>query len=143
MADVRRNPGNLGAWTAYTPTWTGNTTNPTIGTGSIVGAFAQIGKVVNFRILLTMGSSTTYGSGFYSFGVPVPALSGAAGSYSTVGSVVALDNSSTLIYEANPCLLTTTAVILRYQTGGLFSNLAPVTFAVSDIIAINGTYQAA
>ena len=143
MADVRRNPGNLGAWTAYTPTWTGNTTNPAIGNGTIVGAFAQIGKVVNFRILVTMGSTTTYGTGYYSFGLPTAALSGATGSYSTVGSVVALDNSSTLIYEANPCLLTTTTVILRYQTGGLFSNVAPVTFATSDVISIRGTYQAA
>ena len=143
VADLASAVGNFGAWTAYTPTWTGNTTNPALGNGTIVGAYAQIGKVVNFRILLTMGSTTTFGTGFYSFGVPVTAAAGATGSYTTVGSVVALDNSTTLIYEANPCLLTTTTVILRYQTGGLFSNVAPVTFATSDIITIQGTYQAA
>jgi len=143
VADLASAVGNFGAWTAYTPTWTANTTNPVLGNGTIVGAYAQIGKVVNFRIVLTMGSTTTFGSGFYSFGVPVTSAAGATGAYSTIGSVVAFDTSANLMYEAQPILFSTTTVILRYQNSGLFTNTAPTTFANTDIITIQGTYQAA
>jgi hypothetical protein len=143
--DLASSVGNFGAWTAYTPTWTGNTTNPAIGNGTIVGAYQKTGRTVSFRILLTAGSTTTFGTGFYSFGLPtgITAAAGATGSYTPIGQVVAVDNSTTLIYEATACLLTASAFIIRYQTGGLVTNIAPVTFATSDIIAINGTYEAA
>jgi len=140
MANITR---AFGAWNSFTTSWTAATTNPAIGNGTIASSYSQIGKIVNFRIVLTAGSTTTFGTGFYGFTVPVTAAAAAAGSYTTIGNTLALDFSSTLVYEATTCLATTTSLIVRYQTAGLLAPTAPVTFAVSDIIVINGTYQAA
>ncbi|WP_330349565.1 hypothetical protein [Streptomyces sp. NBC_00582] len=63
------------AWTTYTPTWTAATTNPVLNNGTINGRYMKIGRTTLVAFRLTMGSSTTYGSGAYSFGVPSAAAS--------------------------------------------------------------------
>ena len=57
-------------WTSYTPTWTAATTNPTLGNGTLSGAWMSAGQSVMFRVTLTFGSTTTVGSGAYSFTLP-------------------------------------------------------------------------
>lgn len=63
-------PGdNGGAWTAFTPTWAGAVTNPTIGNGSITAAHKRIGtKLCVFRIVFAFGSTTNGGTGAYTIG---------------------------------------------------------------------------
>src|SRR5579864_7885838 len=61
----------MGAWASYTPSWTGSSTNPSLGNGSLTGRYTQIGKVVLFSVVLTAGSTTTYGSGFWTFTLPI------------------------------------------------------------------------
>ena len=56
-----------GAWTSYTPAWTGAGSNPSLGDGTIQAAYKRIGSTVHFRIWVTCGSTTTYGSGAWSF----------------------------------------------------------------------------
>lgn len=60
-----------GDWTAYTPVLTASTTNPSIGNGSITGAYSQVGKTVNFSIDLRIGSTTTRGVGRWYLSLPV------------------------------------------------------------------------
>ena len=60
----------VGKWQSYTPIWTAVTTNPSIGNGTLVGRYTQIGKTCILVIGLTMGSTTTYGSGNWSFSLP-------------------------------------------------------------------------
>ncbi|MFI9153776.1 hypothetical protein [Streptomyces sp. NPDC053367] len=67
----------LGAWNAYTPVWTADTTAPSIGNGTLTGKYAVVGKVCHFSTLVAFGTTTTYGSGNYSFSLPVTA--GASG----------------------------------------------------------------
>ncbi|MFJ9020811.1 hypothetical protein ACIRPU_12625 [Streptomyces sp. NPDC102259] len=62
-------------WTTYTPTWTASS-NPAIGNGSLTGRYIKIGRRCLVSIKLTMGSTTTYGSGGYSFGLPFTAAAG-------------------------------------------------------------------
>ncbi|MFC7217087.1 hypothetical protein ACFQLX_02700 [Streptomyces polyrhachis] len=62
-----------GVWTAYTPTWTAATTNPTLGDGTLQGRYALVGNTCHFQLVLAMGSTTAFGSGAYTFGLPVPA----------------------------------------------------------------------
>jgi hypothetical protein len=57
------------AWTTYTPTWTA-TSNPAIGNGTITGRYLKVGRRCIAVVKLTMGGTTTYGSGGYSFGLP-------------------------------------------------------------------------
>jgi hypothetical protein len=140
MADVTR---AFGAWNSFTTTWGSGGTAPAIGNGTIASSYSQIGKTVSFRIVLTAGSTTTFGTSYYTFTVPVTAASGATGSYTPIGNAFASDTSASLYYAATTILANTTQVFARYQTSGLFGQLTPVTFANTDIIAIQGTYQAA
>ncbi|MGW9437927.1 hypothetical protein [Streptomyces sp. NPDC055607] len=80
----------LAAWVTYTPVWTAATTNPVLGNGSIIGRHKKLGRLVNYQIDLTMGSTTTYGSGAWSITLPFPA---AASSGSRVGTAQALGGS--------------------------------------------------
>lgn len=65
--------GIQSAWTAYTPTWTGATGNPALGNGTLACAFTRVGKNVAFRIQITMGSTTTYGTGQWRITLPAVA----------------------------------------------------------------------
>ncbi|MFE9738805.1 hypothetical protein [Streptomyces sp. NPDC006477] len=79
----------LAAWVTYTPVWTASV-NPSLGNGSIVGRSKKIGRLVNFQIDLTMGTTTTYGTGAWSITLPFQA---AASSGSRVGNAQALGGS--------------------------------------------------
>jgi len=63
------------AWTSYTPTWKASLTEPSLGNGTLVGAYQKIGKTCFFGILLKVGSTTTGGTGGYSFALPATAVS--------------------------------------------------------------------
>ncbi|MFG2589044.1 hypothetical protein [Streptomyces sp. NPDC048438] len=62
------------AWTVYTPTWTAST-DPVLGNGTLTGRYLKIGRTVQVSVLLTCGSTTTYGSGAWNFGLPFAAVS--------------------------------------------------------------------
>lgn len=64
------------AWTAYTPSWTGATTNPVVGNGTLVGRYMKVGRTCHVQIDLTCGSTTTYGSGAWSMSLPATAAAG-------------------------------------------------------------------
>jgi hypothetical protein len=59
-----------GAWTSYTPVWTGATTNPNVGNGTLTGRYSRYGRDVRFHINLTCGSTTTFGAGGYNWTLP-------------------------------------------------------------------------
>lgn len=51
-------------WDTYTPSWTASGTNPSLGNGSLTGRFFQMGKtIVSWSVNLTIGSTTTFGTG--------------------------------------------------------------------------------
>jgi hypothetical protein len=59
-----------GIWTPYTPTWTA-TSDPAIGNGTIDAAYILIEKLLQIRIAIVMGSTTTYGSGNWNLSLPL------------------------------------------------------------------------
>ena len=71
----------------YTPTWSSSGTLPVLGNGSITAKYHQAGNLVAVAINLTMGSSTTYGTGYWRFSLPV--ISNAA--FHWLGSGIATD----------------------------------------------------
>lgn len=142
---------NSGAWTTYTPAWTATTgTNPTIGNGTITGAYYRTGRMINVFVRLVWGSTSVAGNGGGSenwlFGLPVvPAASwdgyrvfnadfsdvstaqhwGGSGVVDTggsgrIGSLVATDHTTTAIWDS----------------------AAPVSVATGDILMIWGFYEA-
>jgi hypothetical protein len=56
--------------TAITPLWVSSGTSPSVGNGTLTGEYYQLGKMVWINIVLTLGSTSTIGTGNYTFSVP-------------------------------------------------------------------------
>jgi len=136
------------AWTAYGSgsSWTGSGTNPAIGNGTWAGFYVQAGKLTLFRVVITMGSTTTYGSGTYSIALPFTAA--------TVGRLLitggARDNSASDDFPIFGIIASaaTTASLRTLPTtaGNALANMTPTvpfTLANLDSITLDGVYEAA
>lgn len=133
-------PLGWGAWTAYTPTWSTSGTQPAIGNGTLAGAYTQIGKTVLFRISLTAGSTTTFGTNPWLFSMPVTALGGTYG----VGSARLVDLSTGNQYGRYVSQQSTAAVFMLGEAASSFvTATVPFTWANTDILTLTGNYQAA
>lgn len=60
----------VGVWTDYAITWTASTTNPAIGNGTLTGRYRLVGQSCLVRITVVTGTTTTYGSGSYTWSLP-------------------------------------------------------------------------
>lgn len=133
-----------GVWTDYVPTWDGSTTDPVINNGVLTGSWirsAQSG-LVHFRIRITAGSTTTFGSGFYTFGLPpTPAFEPASMVYFTAYGI-AVDSSG-----ASRIPVTADAFgggfVLATSSGSVLSPTVPFTWANADWLIVNGFYEPA
>jgi hypothetical protein len=76
--------------TDYTPTWTSTGTQPAIGNGTVVGSYFQVGCMVWFYLKITLGGTSTVGTGNYLFSLPVAP----GGANTQVGSGAAVDGTS-------------------------------------------------
>ena len=149
-AHVRDNFKTLAdPWVTYTPAWTSTGTAPAIGNGTIVGASITTGpKTIDFRILITMGSTTTYGTGSYRFSLPVTAATLGTGSGMNIAGH--LTDTGTAVWGVQSCRFVTTSTIeLLAPTATADARLAvvaqtvPFTWANTDILFISGRYEAA
>jgi hypothetical protein len=99
---------NGGELLTYTPTWASAATQPSLGNGTITGHYMKIGNLYIVKIKLTMGSTTTYGSGAYQFSLPSSALhvmfgqtrAGDTGTASTYGIVRVVANNAFVFTNA-------------------------------------------
>ena len=69
LADFR-STASWAPWEQYVPSWYGSISNPSLGNGTIYGAFRRLGSVGHLRGVITMGSTTTYGSGEWNITMP-------------------------------------------------------------------------
>lgn len=132
--------GIQAAWTAYTPTLTGSTTNPT-GQSYSGSAYIRDGKTVHCRALITLAATT--GSGAYAIAGPVTAN----GVEQTIRGIIT--DQGTGWYET----------AMRFNGAGTWSLLTPattagaimrpvaatvpMTFAVNDQINVEGSFESA
>lgn len=143
-AQIRDFANAFGAWGSYTPTW-GATSAPAIGNGSITGAYAQIQKTVHFRLGVTFGTTTTFGSGNYTLTIPTTAASGLS-FWSFLG--YALQTSTyQLTLDVNGGS-STAALNYQSSTAGVktrVSPTAPVTWTATagNGFSFHGEYEAA
>lgn len=132
------------AWTSYTPTWTAVTTNPVIGNGTITGAYNKIGRLVTGYITVTMGGTTTYGSGQYNLSLP---LTISTTNFGFIGIVQILDSSdSNALYTANigyDGYMSIGNPSVAYAKHVGFSSTVPITLASGDSIRVNFAYESA
>lgn len=138
--------GIQAAWSIYTPSWTASTSNPTLGNGTIVGHYLQVGKHIDFWIKLTLGSTTTVGSGLYQITVPIAPFA----THPLHFDIFYTDASAGTFYRGVTFLPSGSRVTMAYDNstagGALLSltNTTPVVPAVGDTYEISAaTYEAA
>lgn len=115
-------------------TWTA-TVNPTIGNGSISNNVDVIDGVVYNNVTLTAGSTTTFGTGEWSFGLPYTARSAA------VGSAWILDNG-TAYYIGVVKIESGVATAQVFINGGgaAVGSTSPITWANGDRLIFSIAY---
>lgn len=129
--------------TTFVPTWTG-TINPVLGNGALTTRWSQVGKMVDFWMGLTMGSTTTYGTGLWSFSLPVAAR---AGGQQIMPVLLA---SAGAVIPAYAFLIVGTAFfnILTQDNAPATVNCAyaglnvPNVWAATDFVVVQGRYEA-
>jgi hypothetical protein len=131
-------PTDTDAWLTYTPAWTASGTAPVLGNGSLVGAYGKVGRNINFRAYLTIGSTTTFGTGSYFLSLPIACVFGGT---TPVGNATIVDVSAGTRFGRRGVLQTTTTCTFESEAGVVTSNLAPMTWATGDILAWSGTYE--
>lgn len=134
-------------WTTYAPTWASSGgTQPAVGNGSLTGAYMRAGKLLSFRITLSMGTTTTYGTGTYQFTMPAAPL---AHRWAIEG-FARDDSASGALFPVRAFWDSTNNVaILRTWPTTAGAALVPVTatvpfaFANLDSISLSGTLELA
>lgn len=133
------------AWTSYTPTWTGGSSNPALGNGTLVGRYVRIGRMITAIITLTSGSTTTYGSGTLSFALPFTA---ASNGITVIGNAYLLQGATRYggnyvlspgVALAAPSFPTSTSV----STQSLWTGTVPIALTTGAQCRIAITYEAA
>jgi len=132
----------VGAWQSYTVSWTAATTNPSIGNGTLAGRYVQIGKTVIGVIKLVMGSTTTYGSGAWSFSLPKTSAN-QGGRY---GGQWMAEDVGTKVYTGTLFILgnaSTVSIFVRDEAASYLSNTTPHTWVSGDYLFISFIYETA
>lgn len=136
---VRDNEKVLGdAWTSYTPALT----NWTLGNGTLTGATRIVGKTVDFRIDLVLGSTSTMVGTFF-VSLPSTGIAGAS-TIPVLGSALINDVSAGLIQYWQPVFTGVAGLVSARNpvTGTQFVGAnVPWTWANTDKIHIVGQYE--
>lgn len=131
-----------GVWQPYNPLWTANTTNPTIGNGTITGHYKKIGKDITVRIEVNIGSTTNIGSGRYKFSLPFATIANkrfAGSAYALrTGTAFQIGQASNVDYVA---AIDTANASFMITSGVLQHNTLP--WAVGDVFVLEMTYEMA
>lgn len=135
-----------GAWDSWTPTYT----NLTIGSGTVVAKYKQIGKIVHFRWIFTYGAGSAVGTSPL-FTLPVTAASGyiVGPEGADIGVAKLLDAGVINVKGTTTLSSTTTVGPQVIQANGTYASAAgiaptiPFTWATGDAMYCVGTYEAA
>ncbi|MCX5201038.1 hypothetical protein OG897_06125 [Streptomyces sp. NBC_00237] len=140
----------FGAWTPYTPTWTAVTTPPALGNGTLTGQYMKIGRTCFTIFVLTMGSTTTYGSGFWKMSLPFTAATVTGGSPGVFNYIYSRSPTPNFMIGSGAVPNGASNTDLMYLpslsvTGdwNALNDTTPVTPAAGEILRGFGTYQTA
>jgi hypothetical protein len=134
---------SLSSWIPYTPSWFSDGTQPAINNGTLTGRYAQDGKLFTVDIVLTAGTTTTFGTGTLNTWSTPSTLLGAV-NYGPLGRATLFDSSAGQIYVGDAIRGGATSVGVWAGVGlGWWFATYPVTLATGDIIQIRAIYEAA
>lgn len=121
-------------WVNYTPTWTAATTNPVVGNGTWSSWWQWCGrKTINVDVQLTIGSTTTFGSGVWRFSLPA-SLQGAA---NRLQSGAAFTNLSGGPYPATAFVNAGNGYIEVASSGGYWGPAFPASWAAGAQVFVS------
>jgi hypothetical protein len=116
-------------------TWTASVTNPVLNNGTLTGAYDLVGGLCTYSVSLAIGSTTTFGTGDWSFSAPFAAAA------ASVGSVWALDSGTA--YYIGTCVISNGASTIQCYANGAASgyrSTVPMTWATGDQLQLTITY---
>ena len=133
------------AWTSFTPALKTNGGTITLGNGTMVASYKQIGKIVHVKYKFTIGSTTSIGANEIVFGLPVTA---ASSDYVFAGAALDSGNAWYQLTGVGRYLgLTTEFAMIHYSGTGKtsqgLSNSSLFSLLDADYISISGSYEAA
>jgi hypothetical protein len=134
------------SWTAFTPTVTASTTNPTMGSGANVsGAYTRMAdRLIAVWYYIQFGTSgVNPGSGIYSISLPVTMAGSALG-----GMNRSADASASATYMSAIFPISTTAFqLINFEvapSSSFYTHAFPVTWAANDLLMYSSfVYEAA
>lgn len=137
------------AWSSFSPNWTTSSgTAPAIGDGTLTGRYHQVGKTVFFNIVLSAGSTTTFGSGtsadtvgLWQFDLPVQALEAFAATTSLRDNSLPANVSSSADCR-NTSGGTNAIIRVNVPSGTAVNAQRPFVWASGDTMKISGVYEA-
>lgn len=136
--------GIQAAYTSFTPAWTASTTNPVLGNGTLTGKYTRTGKDVEARIVLVMGSTTTFGAGSYRLSMPVaPHAENYTATFAAIGQTSMFDTSAAARIFRLACCIDATNIDLRDAANTGTNPTSPWTWAVGDALISTFAYEAA
>ena len=141
---IVNNSGNgrnlIDAWRqSYTPTLTSGGTAPSLGDGTLVGYASCKGDTVTVTIILTVGSTTTLGSGDLRFSLPTWAPN--SNGFVQVPGQAMLSRGSTIYSGIVQLPNGQNWVRLYRDTSGAVTFNSPATWAVGDTLRMTFTYM--
>lgn len=131
------------AWTDFSGSvgWTSAGTAPAIGNGTIVAKYVQLGKLVIYSGIITMGSSTTYGSpNSWLVSLPVATYAGAPGvgvSHMNLFGTASSSRGGDVIFSG------LTQLLFFAGSGGPATNTTPFTWTSGSSLRWTIVYEAA
>lgn len=125
------------AWTTYTPTWVSSGVQPVIGNGIMAGAYLQLGKTLFVRVVLIPGTTTTFGTGTYSFSLPPGCVSAAEQAL----AARLWDTSTGTAYEGAAGAGAASALLNVVVGSAFVTPTSPFTLANGDNISITGVME--
>lgn len=135
---------------AFTPTWTASGTAVALGNGTLSGQFQMSGKWVTFRMWFLAGNTTTFGTGNYTFALPVSissywSVGGPNRSFAGTGYA---EDAGVQGYMLNAGRLSSGSGATKFSiqqgtSAAIITQTAPFTWANGDYFDFAGTYEAA
>ncbi len=128
-------------WIAYNSpslTWTASSSNPSLGNGTLEGRYQLLGsKGVHLQVLLTYGSTSTPGTGYWIFNLPFTATADSVKFSKGIGF---MDDISAQGRPGSSRIINTTQAIMD-NSGGAVTGTSPVVPASPDRYTLDIVYD--
>ena len=134
-----------GAYTGWTPALTADSVNPSMGSGNTAaGRYLAIGKHVHAHGAVQFGSSgVSAGTGNYLISLPVNARTPSSLDANLVGHGYIFDSSTSTLRQVFVVYASASTASIRMYDGTRIAATAPWTWAASDALIFNYSYEAA